>query len=1403
MADIDSLSIRINADTGSAVAALDRLAAMLAKINSISSKAGGAAGSTTSSMSRVGSAATKLNSILGKTGKAFSSTFNALTFIPRKVSTPFIRAVGKMGSAILGLGRQLARVAMYRALRSAIKLVTKAFSEGIENLYKWSHAFDKTFYNAMNTIATAKTYFSNSFAAMASPLIEAFAPAIDTIIDKFVEMFNIANQFFSRLVGKDTYTVARKVQTVWDDVDEDVDNTNTKIKELRKTLLGFDEINRLDKATSETTTGNSNKKPPDTTYMWMFEQRPINDAVASFADMLKEAFQKADWEGLGKLLGNALNGLLDKIDFAGLGTKLGNAITAMFTTAYWFLVTFDFTKLGEGIATLLNNAINSIDFEIVGRTLVRWFTGGVDALIAFLVEFDMGQLASKLSDFCVGVFTEIYDWFASYDNWREIGRKIGDNIAAAIMNIRYGEIWQTLCSAVDIAVESIIQLVTGALEGIAERFKEAVHWDELPKEVQSTLLRVAAIALGATFAIGAILTFSGANIPLGIGLMIGSGLLLATEYEVAWGDLGKKVDENITSIKFVLATFGFAIGALLTFSGADLPLGIGLMIGSGALAGYEIGQNWGMARAMLSRTFNYISVPLFASIGLLAIGAILAFSGVQLFPGIAMMIAGGVSTGYIAYANWDIIKAEIKRVLNKTEPVLQVSAGLTIVGALLAFSGLAVVPGIAMLAAGIGGMYYTAQANWGMIKATITRFVNNNIDTIVKVSAALVLVGTMLMLAGISFFIGLAMIAAGITGFGFAEHQNTGMVGATLKRYINENIELITVLSAGLTVVGVVLMMTGVAFGIGLAMAAAGLTGLISTITTNPGMLGAKIERFMTENFNLFIALSAGLVVIGILMLFVPAAFLVGVAMIAAGIGGFISEIYLNRGLLGAEIQRVMNSIKRWIKEKAAVVLGILSMIGGDIGRGISAVIDGVKELWQEGTENWNNLVELGKKAIEKIQEGWKKASEFTIGIKAKVDKKLDEIMAWIGIDTDNSIQNTPNDGPSSSNMYGHQGYGGGGGGGKNVIMKMSAVAGPGFTYSGGQLRPDIPNKTDIGVTIGPMYNDAGERVYSNNTLKGIGMANLKTNVGVGVNTAWSLIFGGILTFLKLTNLKTSVGVDTSDAWTKKHKSFLQYVDVVGKTTDVNVNAQRGNFKNGLGAWIGYSTHTVTVNLVRGNWYWGLSEWIGQEVWVRVNLWAGGGVVYGNGYSVGFANGGIITRSGWNHLDKAANGGTKPHGTMFVAGEAGPEIVGNIGGRTEILNKSQLASTMFASVSAAIAPAVKAFTSMGTIFAQAANEAMNASIYTIDRAYARVDAFAGNASMMDSTIAENMTEMLELMRANAEATMEQNRLLQQQNEYLRQINEKEFSADISTAAINKAQQRTNRRAGVTVVALGT
>lgn len=64
------------------------------------------------------------------------------------------------------------------------------------------------------------------------------------------------------------------------------------------------------------------------------------------------------------------------------------------------------------------------------------------------------------------------------------------------------------------------------------------------------------------------------------------------------------------------------------------------------------------------------------------------------------------------------------------------------------------------------------------------------------------------------------------------------------------------------------------------------------------------------------------------------------------------------------------------------------------------------------------------------------------------------------------------------------------------------------------------------------------------------------------------------------------------------------------------------------------------------------------------------------------ALGGAFFGGSWHDIPQYASG-TLNAGSMFVAGEAGPELVGHIGGRTEVLNASQIASAIAAGVAGA------------------------------------------------------------------------------------------------------------------------
>ena len=67
-------------------------------------------------------------------------------------------------------------------------------------------------------------------------------------------------------------------------------------------------------------------------------------------------------------------------------------------------------------------------------------------------------------------------------------------------------------------------------------------------------------------------------------------------------------------------------------------------------------------------------------------------------------------------------------------------------------------------------------------------------------------------------------------------------------------------------------------------------------------------------------------------------------------------------------------------------------------------------------------------------------------------------------------------------------------------------------------------------------------------------------------------------------------------------------------------------------------------------------------------------------FGVKRANGGVYSNGSWKDIPQYANGGSPSHGSMFIAGEHGAEIVGHINGKTEVLNQSQIASAIYSAM---------------------------------------------------------------------------------------------------------------------------
>ena len=143
--------------------------------------------------------------------------------------------------AVKGFTSPFERMARYRILRGFFSELSSGFKEGAENMYAWSSALGGEFADAMDRLKTSATLFKNSLAVASAPLIEWLAPQVEALANKFAALATTVSRFFAILTGSDHYyTVAASSAKAYS-------NATGKATEKLRTLLKFDEINRLER----------------------------------------------------------------------------------------------------------------------------------------------------------------------------------------------------------------------------------------------------------------------------------------------------------------------------------------------------------------------------------------------------------------------------------------------------------------------------------------------------------------------------------------------------------------------------------------------------------------------------------------------------------------------------------------------------------------------------------------------------------------------------------------------------------------------------------------------------------------------------------------------------------------------------------------------------------------------------------------------------------------------------------------------------------------------------------------------------------------------------------------------------------------------------------------------------
>lgn len=371
----------------------------------------------------VAAGAKKLGSALATIGKgiakaAVSGIKSLVSAVGHRFTAPFEKAV----SAITKFKNAVGRIIFLRAVRGAIRGITEGFKTGVEDLYQYSRIVNTEFAPAMDSLASSALYAKNSLGAMVAPIIQALAPAVEFLVQKFVELTAAIGKAFAALTGKKTFSQAVRVPKQYAEAATGAAKASNKAKKatddyaeaLQNFTIGIDELNVIEPPDI----GDKLKDTIDDLddlgngaggidYGSMFEEVEISTETLDWTNQIREAIEKGDWYSVGEIVATKMNEVVEDWDSYGWGESFGTAINKGLNVALGFLENFSFAGLGLKIADWFNGLADGLEWETLGRVIAAKYNALYDFVYGFADSFDWYYIGKNISDAFNGFLDEL------------------------------------------------------------------------------------------------------------------------------------------------------------------------------------------------------------------------------------------------------------------------------------------------------------------------------------------------------------------------------------------------------------------------------------------------------------------------------------------------------------------------------------------------------------------------------------------------------------------------------------------------------------------------------------------------------------------------------------------------------------------------------------------------------------------------------------------------------------------------------------------------------------------------------------------------------------------------------------------------------------------------------------
>ena len=473
----------------------------------------------------------------GQHAASFASRFLGIGAAGKKASNG-------MGRAHMGVGQLIKSFTIFSLIFPLVSRGIMALAQNIGATLMTNTAFANSLNQIRSNLTTAFT-----------PIFQAIMPALNALMSALATVTGYIAAFMSALFGKSMASTKQATSGIYAAKDamcaygSSADKAAKASEKARRSLMGFDEINKLDDADNSAGSGGGGGGGSD---MPVYTPTDVDDGpIKKWVKQLKDLWAKGDYAGIGKLIGQQVNkavasftkwiswdnlgksitefcdgfcelfnSLIDTINWENIGRMFGAGINTIVNTLYLLFTGINWERIGKALAQGLNGLVYSVDWDKLGHTMGAFLQAHIDALYGFVTTADWPAIGKALADGVMGLVYSVdmpkftaalgkglsgaissVHTFVKNIDWHKLGDTIAKSINAFFNNINWADFGMTLSDAAQGILDTLLTAIRGVDWGqigtdIATFIKNIDWWGVAGSLLQAIIAAVHGIGSG-------------------------------------------------------------------------------------------------------------------------------------------------------------------------------------------------------------------------------------------------------------------------------------------------------------------------------------------------------------------------------------------------------------------------------------------------------------------------------------------------------------------------------------------------------------------------------------------------------------------------------------------------------------------------------------------------------------------------------------------------------------------------------------------------------------------------------------------------------------------------------------------------------------------------------------------